>query len=131
MRGRILVVEDDAGIARILRRGLSLQGLEVEVAEDGPRGREAWATGGFDLVILDVMLPGVDGIDLCAERRAAGDGTPVLVLTAREDDSIRGRGRAAGADAFLAKPFAYAELLETVGRLIGRSSPVGPERRRT
>ncbi|HYN87077.1 MAG TPA: response regulator, partial [Ardenticatenaceae bacterium] len=70
--GRVLVIEDDSKIAGLLQRGLALQGIEVELAEDGLAGRELWASGAFDLVLLDVMLPGVDGITLCAERRAAG-----------------------------------------------------------
>jgi two-component system copper resistance phosphate regulon response regulator CusR len=118
---RVLVVEDDPGIAGVLRRGLALHGLEVDVALDGTDGRAAWATGTFDLVVLDVMLPGVDGVDLLAERRAAGDLTPVILLTARDDDRVRARGLAVGADAFVVKPFAYTELVGLIDRLGSRS----------
>jgi DNA-binding response OmpR family regulator len=68
---RVLVIEDDDRIAAILRRGLGLKGLAVTVAGDGATGRAAWEAGGFDLVLLDVMLPEIDGVSLCAERRAA------------------------------------------------------------
>jgi DNA-binding response OmpR family regulator len=124
--GRVLVIEDDPGIARVLRRGLTLQGLDVTVVEEGTAGRAAWGAAGFDVVILDVMLPGVDGIELCKERRAAGDRTPVLLLTAREDDTVRARGTEAGADAFLGKPFAYADLLTHIQALLRRSERPAP-----
>ena len=79
---RILIVEDDAQIGSILQRGLRLKGFETTLVEDGHTGRAAWATGAHDLILLDVMLPGIDGVSLCAERRAAGDTTPVILLTA-------------------------------------------------
>ncbi len=116
--GRVLVIEDDAKIARMLQRGLSIKDVEVTVAEDGLAGREAWAAGGFDLILLDVMLPGIDGISLCAERRAAGDTTPVILLTARGEESARDRGMAAGATAYITKPFAYADLITRVQDLL-------------
>lgn len=115
---RLLVVEDDPAIASVLERGLTLCGWQVMVAEDGLAGRHAWATGTFDLVILDVMLPGLNGMDLCAERRAEGDRTPVLLLTARDDGGYRADGERAGADAYLTKPFAYRDLVATTERLL-------------
>jgi two-component system alkaline phosphatase synthesis response regulator PhoP len=118
--GRVLLIEDDASIARVVQRGLALKGIEVFVAEDGSTGRDAWMAGSFELVLLDVMLPGIDGIDLCAERRAAGDSTPVILLTARDADEVWDRGRAAGATAYIGKPFAYAHLTEQVLRLLRR-----------
>jgi DNA-binding response OmpR family regulator len=93
----------------------------VTVAEEGLRGREAWINGRFDLVLLDVMLPGIDGISLCEERRAAGDQTPVIFLTAREDEDARARGTAAGAADFMTKPFVYADLVSRVLRLLPAS----------
>jgi two-component system phosphate regulon response regulator OmpR len=114
----VLVIEDDPRIASLLRRGLSLKGIEVTVAEDGSLGREAWATGDFDLVLLDVMLPGIDGISLCAERRVAGDQTPVVLLTARDEDDAHDRGMAAGATDYISKPFAYADLVSRVTFLL-------------
>jgi DNA-binding response OmpR family regulator len=115
---RVLFIEDDANIARIVQRGLALKGIEVTVAEDGPSGRATWAAGAFDLVLLDVMLPGIDGIDLCAERRAAGDRTPVILLTARDEEEVWERGRAAGATDYISKPFAYGQMTERVLRLL-------------
>ncbi len=116
--GRVLVVEDDPRIAGLLQRGLKAKGYEVTVAEDGDLGEEAWTAAGFDLVVLDVMLPGIDGISLCAERRAAGDRTPVLFLTAREDDDARARALATGAAEYMTKPFVYADLLTRVNSLL-------------
>lgn len=108
---RILVVEDDLGIRRLLERGLRLAGHEVVTAEDVAAARSAWELGGYDVVLLDVMLPDGDGIAMLNERRAAGDDTPAVLLTAREEGELSERAHAAGASAHLAKPFAYAELL--------------------
>jgi DNA-binding response OmpR family regulator len=120
MTKRVLVVEDDQPIAGVLERGLSLAGYVVEVAEDGPSGLARWADGRWSAVVLDMMLPGLDGIEVCARRRAAGDRTPVLLLTARDAEQLRSSAGAAGADAFLTKPFAYADLLATLERISGR-----------
>jgi len=120
---RILVVEDDPAIASVLERGLCLRGWRVEVADDGVSGAAAWEGGSFDCVILDVMLPGMTGIELCALRRAEGDRTPVLLLTARDKDALRQEGERAGADAYLAKPFAYQDLLVTVESLLAVTDP--------
>lgn len=117
---RILVIEDDAGIASVLQRGLSLYGWTVTVAPHGVAGRRAWQAGSYDLAIVDVMLPGVNGIDLLVERRAAGDRTPVILLTARDENEYRTRGNAAGADEYITKPFVYRELVSSVERLISR-----------
>ena len=112
--GRVLVIEDDTGIASLLKRGLGLKGIEVTIAEDGRAGREAWESGDFDLVLLDVMLPEVDGVSLLSERRATGDQTPVILLTARDEVEIKDGAIAAGATDYLSKPFAYADLLSRV-----------------
>jgi DNA-binding response OmpR family regulator len=116
--GKVLLIEDDTKIAAIVRRGLELKDIDVAVAEDGPGGREAWASGGFDLVLLDVMLPGIDGISLCKERRAVGDTTPVILLTARGEEGVRDQGMAAGADDYVTKPFSYADLTARVYRFL-------------
>ena len=116
--GRVLIVEDDPKLASLLRRGLSLKGIEATVAEDGFLGRALWAAGGFDLVLLDVMLPGIDGINLCAQRRAAGDRTPVVLLTARDEEEAQNRGMAAGATCYVTKPFAFADLISRVTLLL-------------
>jgi DNA-binding response OmpR family regulator len=110
--GRVLVIEDDVAIANLLRRGLELKGIEVTITEYGSTGREAWESGDFDLVLLDVMLPEVDGISLCAEMRAADDDTPVILLTAR--DEAKERGMAAGATDYISKPFDFEELISRV-----------------
>jgi DNA-binding response OmpR family regulator len=112
--GRILVVDDDPKIAGLLQRGLSLKGFEVAVAEDGERGRAAWTAGGFDLILLDVMLPQVDGLSLCAERRRAGDRTPVILLTARDDDTLREQAMALEISDHVVKPFAYGDLVARI-----------------
>ncbi len=115
---RVLIVEDDPKLANLLRRGLSLKGVEATVAEDGFLGRDFWAAGGFDLVLLDVMLPGIDGISLCAERRAAGDQTPVMLLTARDEEDSQNRGMDAGATDYITKPFSFANLISRVKLLL-------------
>ena len=117
---RLLVIEDDEPIAMLLDRGLRLAGYDVVVEMDGAAGRARWLEGGFAAVVLDVMLPGSNGLDLCAERRAAGDQTPVLLLTARDDDAVRSQATLAGASAMLVKPFVYQELLERVADLAAR-----------
>jgi two-component system, OmpR family, response regulator len=120
---RILAVEDDMGIRRLLERGLRLAGHEVVTAEDVASARAAWQLGGYDVVLLDVMLPDGDGIALLDERRAAGDRTPAVLLTAREEEELSERAHAAGASAHLAKPFAYAELLRCLEEIAAGSDP--------
>ena len=116
----MLIVEDDAKVADLLERVLASQGIGATVAQDGPSGREAWASGGHDLVLLDVMLPGIDGISLLRERRDAGDETPVFLLTARDEPEAVERGRDAGATEHVAKPFSFPDLVERVkARLAG------------
>lgn len=119
-------MEDDPPIASVLARGLELAGYAVEVAEDGPSGLARWSEGGWSAVVLDMMLPGMDGVAVCGARRAEGDRTPVLLLTARDDEALRESARAAGADAFLAKPFAYADLLAALERVTGRRGSDSP-----
>jgi DNA-binding response OmpR family regulator len=116
MSARILVVEDDAGIATMMERGLRLAGHDVTVAADLASARARWVPDAWDVVLLDVMLPDGDGIDLLVERRASGDRTPCVLVTAREEAALRARAEAAGATDALAKPFAYDELLACVDR---------------
>lgn len=113
MARRVLVIEDDPAICRLLERGLSAAGFEVSVAADLTAGRAAWETSTGGVVVLDVMLPDGDGLELAAMRRAAGDRRPVIVLTAREDEELRRRAAALEAD-YLPKPFAYPELLDRI-----------------
>lgn len=120
---RILVVDDNPRIAASVRRALTYEGYEVEVAHDGPSALNAARASVPDLVVLDVMMPGIDGIEVCRRLRAAGNDTAVLMLTARTEVPDRVAGLDAGADDYLVKPFAYDELLARVRSLLRRRSP--------
>jgi two-component system, OmpR family, copper resistance phosphate regulon response regulator CusR len=120
---RILLVEDESKVARAVQDGLEAEGCLVTVASTGDAGLQAANTRNFDLIVLDLMLPGRDGLDVLAERRAAGDPTPVLILTARDTVFDRVAGLDAGADDYLVKPFAFAELLARVRALLRRGRP--------
>ena len=117
---RILVVDDDEQIAAAVRRALVYEGYDVTVAHDGAAALESARTRLPDLVVLDLMLPGIDGIEVCRRLRAAGDDVAVLMLTARTEVSNRVEGLDAGADDYLTKPFAYEELLARVRSLLRR-----------
>jgi two-component system, OmpR family, response regulator MprA len=118
---RILVIEDEADIADFIRRGLQIKGFEVEVAYTGEQGLEKARSGSFDLVVLDLMLPDADGIDICRELRSAGD-VGIVILTARTVVGERVRGLEAGADDYLPKPFAFDELLARIRAVLRRRS---------
>ena len=122
----ILVVEDDARVRAAVERALRTAGHRVSTAVDGVAGLAAVVDLVPDLVVLDVMMPGLDGLAVCRELRARGDRTPVLVLTARHEVSDRVAGLDAGADDYLVKPFALDELLARVRALLRRSTP-GPD----
>lgn len=126
MAARILVVEDEERIRQFLHRGLSYEGYRVDVAEDGPTGLELARENAPDLVLLDVMLPGMDGIEVCRRLRAGGD-VPVLMLTAKEAIEDRVMGLDAGADDYLVKPFSFEELLARIRALLRRAQPTQPE----
>ena len=121
----ILVVDDDAGLRKALRRVLASHGFEVEVAENGDEALARLRGGTFDAVVLDVMMPGSDGVQVCEQLRAGGDRLPVLMLTAR--DAVRDRviGLEAGADDYLVKPFANEELVARVRALLRRAGGGG------
>jgi two-component system response regulator MprA len=121
----ILVVDDDAGLRRALRRVLVAHGFEVELAEDGELALATLRQRPFDLVVLDVMMPGRDGIELCGHLRATGSDLPVLMLTARDAVRDRVAGLEAGADDYLVKPFANEELLARVRALLRRAGGGG------
>ncbi len=118
---RLLLVEDETRLAANLRRGLGEAGFSVDWAADGEQAEAAMAHGTYDLVVLDLRLPGKDGLTLLRERRAAGDSTRVLILTARGSVEERVEGLNAGADDYLLKPFAFAELVARVRALARRS----------
>lgn len=120
---RILVVEDEHKLAEILRRWLEEQGHAVDVAHDGDLGLARAETSSYDLLILDVMLPRLSGIELCRQLRKKGESVPVLMLTARDTVEDRVAGLDGGADDYLVKPFAWPELLARVRALLRRHSP--------
>lgn len=119
----ILVVEDEANLSAFLQKGLSARGFTVDVAASGERGLELARTGHYDLVILDVVLPGASGFDVCAQLRRVTLDLPILMLSARGMVDDRVRGLTAGADDYLTKPFAFAELDARVRALLRRPNP--------
>lgn len=119
---KVLVVEDDAKIAGALRRGLAAEGFQVEVAADGVDGLWRAQESAYDLILLDVMLPGRSGHAVCAELRRAGDTTPILMLTAKDGDTDEARGMDAGADDYLRKPFSFPVLVSRVHALLRRAA---------
>jgi len=119
---KILVVEDEPKTGDYLRQGLAEAGFVVDLARDGIDGRHLGETGDYDLAILDVMLPGLDGWQVLAAMRRAGREMPVLFLTARDQVEDRVKGLELGADDYLVKPFAFAELLARVRTLLRRGN---------
>jgi len=127
---RILVVEDEEKIARALRTGLESDGFSVQVAETGEDGFFLASTEPFDLVILDLMLPGRDGMQVLAALRQKGVSAPVLILTSKDTVRDRVRGLDAGADDYLVKPFAFSEFLARVRALLRRGKSESGDRLR-
>ena len=120
MTGSILIVEDDRSVAEMLRRSFAYEGFRADIADSGPASLDRLRDCSVDLIILDVMLPGLDGFEVLRRIRAAGDTTPVLMLTARDAVDDRVTGLESGADDYLAKPFAFLELLARVHALLRR-----------
>ena len=119
----ILVIEDDTDIADFIRRGLIYKGYDVEVAYDGEAGLAAALNNVPDLVLVDLMLPRIDGVEVCRRLRAGGD-VPIIILTARDSVSDKIDGLDAGADDYVTKPFAFDELLARVRAALRRREPV-------
>ena len=124
---RVLVVEDDVKLARALRRGLGDEGYDVEVARTGDDGLAQATMTEYDAVVLDLMLPGLDGLSVCEELRRRERWVPVLMLTARADVDDRIRGLDGGADDYLVKPFDFGELLARL-RVLVRRGPSARQR---
>lgn len=126
MSARILVIEDEDRIRQFLQRGLSFEGYRVDVASDGSIGLDLFRENPPDLVLLDLMLPGMDGLEVCRRIRAASE-VPILMLTAKENIEDRVTGLDAGADDYLVKPFAFDELVARVRALLRRAQPTKPQ----
>ena len=126
MSSTILVVEDEERIRQFLQRGLGFEGYRVEAAPDGATALELARDNPPDLVLLDLMLPGMDGLEVCRRLRAVSD-VPILMLTAKEAIDDRVAGLDAGADDYLVKPFAFDELMARVRALLRRAQPAQPQ----
>ncbi len=123
---RVLVVEDEAKLAALLRQGLRRQGMGVDVAATGEEALMRATTTEYDLILLDVMLPGHDGFEVCGQLRSCQVWSPTLMLTALDDVEDRVRGLDSGADDYLAKPFSFEELLARMRALLRRGAPPRP-----
>jgi len=123
---RILVVEDEARMASLVKRGLEEEGYAVDIAGNGEDGVWLGTENPYDAVVLDVLLPDIDGFEVCRRLRAAGRWAPILMLTARDAVPDRVRGLDAGADDYLTKPFSYSELLARLRALLRRGSHERP-----
>ncbi|GAB3698174.1 response regulator transcription factor [Spirosoma flavus] len=120
---KILLVEDEERLASFIRKGMSAEGYEVEIAYDGRTGLSLFRQGVYDIIILDVNLPQMNGFELCQLIRSENEGVPVLMLTALDSLADKSDGFNAGADDYLAKPFEFQELLLRVRALTRRNSP--------
>ncbi|MEW5421369.1 winged helix-turn-helix domain-containing protein [Amorphus sp. 3PC139-8] len=124
---RILLIEDDADAAGFLARGLKEAGHVVDVARDGTSGADLAAVNEYDVLVVDRMLPGRDGLSIVEERRSTGDVTPILILSALGQVDDRVKGLRSGGDDYLAKPYAFSELLARVEALGRRQKPIQAE----
>jgi two-component system, OmpR family, response regulator len=123
---RILLVEDEPRMAALLKRGLEDERYAVDISGNGPEGLWLGSEYDYDAIVLDVMLPGLDGFEVCRQLRAMGRWAPILLLTARDAVEDRIRGLDAGADDYLAKPFAFGELLARLRALLRRGARERP-----
>ena len=122
---KLLLVEDDRKIAATVRRGLEAEGFTIEVATDGDEGFWKATEGSYDLIVLDILLPGRNGYRLCADLRAVGDWTPILMLTAKDGELDEAEALDTGADDYLVKPFAFPVLVARVRALLRRTRGSG------
>lgn len=125
---RVLVVEDDKRLAGTVKRGLENEGYAVDIALDGLEGKWMATEQGYDAIVLDIMLPGLNGYRLCAELREAGNWTPILMLTAKRGEFDEAEALDTGADDFLTKPFSFVVLLARLRALLRRGRPERPTR---
>jgi DNA-binding response OmpR family regulator len=123
---KLLLVEDDTKIATAVARGLHAEGFTIETASDGDEGLWRAREGSYDLIVLDIMLPGRNGYEICAELRASGDWTPILVLTAKDGDLDEAEALDTGADDYLIKPFSFPVLVARVRALLRRTTGRNP-----
>ncbi|WP_327343513.1 response regulator transcription factor [Streptomyces europaeiscabiei] len=122
---RLLIVEDEKRLAVSLAKGLTAEGYAVDVVHDGVEGLHRASEGSYDLVILDIMLPGMNGYRVCGALRAAGHDVPILMLTAKDGEYDEAEGLDTGADDYLTKPFSYVVLVARVKALLRRRGPSG------
>ncbi len=125
---RVLVVEDEAGIALGLQDGLEAEGFGVELVDNGAAAEAKARREAYDLILLDIMLPGKDGLSICRDLRAAGIRTPIIVLTARAQEIDRVLGLELGADDYVTKPFSLRELVARVKAVLRRTAGTGQAR---
>ncbi|MEU8300484.1 response regulator transcription factor [Micromonospora sp. NPDC048909] len=123
---RILLIEDDKHLARSIKRGLEAEGFAADVALDGIDGLWRAKEGDYDVILLDIMLPGMNGYRVCAELRAAGNWTPILMLTAKDGELDEAEALDTGADDYLSKPFSYLVLVARIRALLRRGSRERP-----
>ncbi len=123
----ILLIEDDSRVTEFLVRGLAAEGYQVDVCHDGATGLEFAKSRNFDLIVLDLMLPGMHGFDVCQQLRVAAVKTPLLMLTATDEVTQKVRGLRLGADDYMTKPFAFSELLARLDALVRRSGSSSPK----
>src|SRR5215471_12707029 len=127
---KILLVEDEPGIALVLEDSLRLEGHDVEVVSNGLAAGQRVRDGGFDLILLDGILPGKDGFDVCRDLRRAGFKTPIILLTARAQVEDRVRGLDLGANDYIVKPFSTCELMARVRRHLQREHDLRDDRKK-